>query len=489
MMINYTAMPMDPRPFRRYPALVLILMTLLSACVTAPSGPASTAASESTPAAREATPSAARPAGATPSPTPTPQPVSRITVDPQALNGIELQFWHPFEGATAGSVQALVERFNAENEWGIRVAAEAAGTADDLDARVETALESGDPPALAAAYAHQALAWDARHPLAELDNYALDPDWGFPAGARAGFYPQFWEQDANANGRFGLPALRSAVTLYYNQSWARELGFDQPPATPDSFREQACAAARALRQDEDAENDGAGGYMISLDYAAVLGWISAFGGEVTAPDGGYRFDTRETRAALTFLRELYDEGCAFLVEGRSLETDFAHRQGLFSTGSLTAIPFQEEAFRRAENNDDWAPLAFPSPGGTPAVTAYGPSYVIFTGPPEQELAAFLFVRWMLDAQQQAELAQASSSFPLSEDAAALLRAGSAGSPAWRAGLDLLPAATAEPSPASWGLVRWALQDAYTQLYRSYFSAAQVPELTGFLDETAAELAQ
>lgn len=486
IMINYTAMSMEFHPShcllsaRNFLSAVLCL-PLLSACIAAPSGPGTA----ETPAETASTAASVQPRD-TAMPTATPEPVSRITVETGDLKGIEVQFWHPWDGQTAQTVQTLVDRFNRENEWGIRVTATPAGTADALDTRLLDALDAGAPPMLVAAYLHQALAWDAQHPLADLDGYVSDPDWGFSAESLSSFYPEFWEQGVIDGIRVGLPALRYAVMLYYNQTWAEELGFDGPPNTPDSFREQACSAARALRQDEDSENDGRGGYMISLDYAAALGWISAFGGEITV-DNGYRFDSKETRAALTYLRELYDDGCAFLVEGRSPEADFASRQGLFTTGSLAAISYQADAFRRAENRDRWLPLAFPSPGGVPAVTAYGPSYVLFTAPPEQELASFLFVRWMMDPARQAELALASSSFPLSEDAAMLMQAASSGSREWWAGLKLLPQADAEPSLASWKVVRWALQDAYTQLFRSYFSAAQVPELTEFLDETAEEL--
>jgi uncharacterized membrane protein len=48
------------------------------------------------------------------------------------------------------------------------------------------------------------------------------------------------------------------------------------------------------KTDADPKNDGTGGWIISTDYASTLGWIEAFGGEVTRPDGkGYRLSIPE----------------------------------------------------------------------------------------------------------------------------------------------------------------------------------------------------
>ncbi|PIZ25991.1 MAG: ABC transporter substrate-binding protein, partial [Chloroflexi bacterium CG_4_10_14_0_8_um_filter_57_5] len=45
-------------------------------------------------------------------------------------------------------------------------------------------------------------------------------------------------QDPVNGQRLGAPAQRSARFLFYNQTWARELGFSAPPATADEFRQQ-----------------------------------------------------------------------------------------------------------------------------------------------------------------------------------------------------------------------------------------------------------
>jgi multiple sugar transport system substrate-binding protein/sn-glycerol 3-phosphate transport system substrate-binding protein len=322
----------------------------------------------------------------------------------------------------------------------------------------------------------------------DLDDYVNDPVWGFSPAEQADFIPAFWEARTVGGRRIGLPALQSAQVLFYNRSWAAELGFAGPPDTPAALRRQACAAAEAYRQDDDPANDGRGGLIFSTHPAALSGWISAFGGEIAPPDGGgYRFDTPETRQALRFLRELYDAGCAWLPESEPDVAGFAGRQGLVAAGSLLELPHLARAFERSQNPDDWTVLPFPSPQGEPAVAAYGPSFVILESDPERQLAAWLFIKWLAAPESQARLAAASGLLPVRQAALEPLTASPPLSPQYATALDLLPYARPEPSYASWDIVRWALSDAAVQLTRYYFTIDQLPALVELLHETAREL--
>jgi hypothetical protein len=60
-------------------------------------------------------------------------------------------------------------------------------------------------------------------------------------------------------------------------------------------------------------------------------------------------------------------------------------------------------------------------------------------------------------------------------------------PQWKSAVDLLPIARPEPALRSWHIVRWAVGDAATQLFRYYFEQDRVPTLAKLLDETANDL--
>ncbi len=387
-------------------------------------------------------------------------------------------------------MRSLVDEFNLTNEWGIVVVPVAQPGLDDLDAQLAVARGTGETPDLAIGFLHQLLAWDQTQPLVDLQIYAEDPVWGYTAPERADFTPAFWEQDLVAGRRLGLPLQRSAQVLFYNQSWAQDLGFGAQPLTPEQFRQQVCEAARANRSGADAGLYGTGGWIVSNNYATALSWIYSFGGEVVGqPESGqvYQFNTPQAQEAFTFLRQLYDSNCAWISENPYPEDQFASRLGLVSTGSVMDIPYQAQAFQRAGNRDQWKVIPYPSAGQTPAINTYGASLAIFPSSPQQELAAWQFARWLLEPLNHARFVEANGSFPIRATELDHLDGYRKRYPQWDQALALIPTARSEPAIGSWGQVRLALNDAFTQLFRSYFSVDQIQTMLGYLDRTAADL--
>jgi multiple sugar transport system substrate-binding protein len=425
---------------------------------------------------------------AAPSETP---PVSQINLQPEDLRGTIIHFWYPWTGAAGQAMRSLVDEFNLNNEWGIVVVPIAQAGLDGIDEQLAVASQTGDMPDLVVGYLHQLMQWDQAQPLVDLQVYVDDPVWGLSSQEQADITPLFWEQDVVAGRRLGVPVQRSAQVLYYNTSWAQALGFNTHPMTPDQFSQQVCDAARANRNDDSIENDGTGGWIVSTNYAAALSWIYAFGGDVVgAPESGqdvYQFNTPQTDEAFTFLRDLYDANCAWLSQNAYPEAEFASRLGLVSTGSVMDIPYQAQAFQRSGNADQWRVIPYPSAEEASAINAYGASLAVLPSSPERQLAAWQLARWLLDPENHARFVEASGSFPVRESELAFLEDYRKRYPQWSQALELLPGARSEPAVSSWGQVRLALGDAFTQLFRSYFSVDQIQTLLNYLDRTAADL--
>jgi multiple sugar transport system substrate-binding protein len=510
--INYTSQGLFMHPHKSqwsvfFLLLICVWMVLLPACSSVTPSPTSeitgiTRTETASPSPRSSPTALPR----TRTPTLTATPASQIDLLPGDLKGVIIQYWHFWHGPAGEVMHKLVDEFNTTNQWKMIVVPVEISSLDTMDERVRNVLSEGnggDIPEIVMGYLYQALAWDGLHRLVELDQYVNDPVWGLSAKDQADFFPVFWQSDYSAARRLGIPAQRSAQLLFYNLGWARSLGYLEAPATSAEFQKQACATAQINRQDADSENNSTGGWVISTDYHAMLSWLSAFGSQVISPtlstrsSGGqspYHFDSLATQAAFKFLRSLYDQGCAWLLDGPSqggqeyLETAFATRQALFSTGSLLDIPYQMQAFQSAEYQDDWTVIPFPGARKS-QITVYGPSFNLLPSSPERQLAAWVFLKWLLEPEQQARLVQATGAFPLSQAALGALSSYSKQNPSWAAAVGLLPLAQAEPALQSWSTVRWALSDASTQLFRSYFIIDQVPSLASYLDLTAAELYQ
>ena len=145
--------------------------------------------------------------------------------------------------------------------------------------------------------------------------------------------------------------------------------------------------------------------------------------------------------------------------------------------------------RLAGNTDQWTVLAFPGDDLSPTFASYGPEYVLVKSFPERQLAAWLFLKWLAAPEQHTRLVQADASFPLRASELIYLQGYRNSHPQWAAAVEVLPSAQAEPALSSWGIVRWTLKEAATQLFRSYFTLDQLPGLTSFLDWTANDIHQ
>jgi len=428
-------------------------------------------------------------------PTPTPEPVSPLGIGAADLSGITIEFWHIWSGPAGEVINDLVNSFNLENPWGIQAQATYQGNLDEMNSSLLSAIDQNQPPDLVIGYHYQALNWNENWELVDLNLYMDDPLWGLKPDEQSDFYPVFWDHDQLNEQRIGLPAQRSAQVLFYNRSWAEELGFSAPPADLEEFKRQACVASIANQNDANPENDGTGGWIISTNYSAILGWMNAHGAEITtssSPDteeSGYQFDTPEVEETFTFLRELYEEGCAWLSEDAYPDLDFASRRGLFASDSVTAIQSIQDAFRQTGNIDNWTVLPFPAGAEEPSISVYGPSYEILTSTAKEQLAAWLLAKWMLTPVNQARLIETTQTLPLRNVVLEILLDKQSLPPQWSAAADLLAQARAEPTLQSWNLVRWAVRDAATQLFRYYFTIDQLPDTIEFLNQTANDLHQ
>jgi ABC-type glycerol-3-phosphate transport system substrate-binding protein len=408
-------------------------------------------------------------------------------VDAGQVQGLRIRFWHVRLPGEEDIFAALAEEFSRTNPWGIQVETAAFEDPAEMVDRILANIY-GELPDLAPLYPYQAAHLGSSGSLlVDLAPYVLDPEWGFSQEETADFSPPIWEGQA-AGGRLpGIPYYRLAQGLYYNESRAQALGFDRPPATPQEFKTQACAAARDMRE-ELGEDERRGGWLVDTDTATIAGWLAAFGVEPELPgERGYAFDTPETRQAFEFLRELYGQGCAWNGGDLSPLGEFAAGRALFVAGGMAGLQDQAAAFAQAGREDSWTVLPFPSPEGQPALPVYGPSLSILKSAPERQLAAWLFLKWLVSPESQKRLVEGAGVLPARGSPVELLGEYRSAHPQWAAGHDLLPYARPEPGDATWKTVRLVLSDAAGQLFAPLFEAGQIPALIEMLDATAEEM--
>jgi ABC-type glycerol-3-phosphate transport system substrate-binding protein len=145
-----------------------------------------------------------------------------------------------------------------------------------------------------------------------------------------------------------------------------------------------------------------------------------------------------------------------------------------------------EAFEDAGNNDTWTSIPYPGVEGDPVITVYGPSYVMLRSTPEEQLASWIFLQYLLEASNQALIVEGTGGFPISKSVVALVDGSDVATSQWLAAVELLEYGRFEPRLSSWRTVRAALRDAGDIL----FTAFNPPEISDLLDQlqaTAEEL--
>jgi len=423
--------------------------------------------------------------------TPNQSTPSPLGVNASALNGQTVNLWYPWKGVTGSILQAILDEFNRTNKYGITVIGNAYDSFGSLDDAMEAAISSGSLPDVVLDYGYQARQWETSGVLADLTPYVDDPVWGLSADEQADFISTYWSEDLTVGGpktiRLGIPYYRSAYLLFYNQTWAAELGYSRPPVTPEDFRARACAAAESVAKSGSKTNLGKGGWLITPEPGSLVGWIYAFGGDIVNPEApGYLFKDPETSQAFTYLKGLQMSGCAWTDNKVDSQAEFANRHALFVVGSLFDIPSQRAAFSQAGTNDEWEVIPFPS-DRQPVVDTYGPSLLMTSSTTTRQLASWLVIEWLVYPPNQAKLVQQLGVYPTRQNTLSYLTYAEQAGAQWAQALRLLPDVHGEPTLPSWNTMRWALSDASSELFSPQFGTDQISSFVEELDGVAQEI--
>lgn len=460
--------------------VLLILVIGLAGCQTAPDGiplPVESAVpTQPVLSVVASTPTAAAPR---------PAPVTGLDAKAEELRGTRVQFWYAASADLHKEYESQIAEFNRTNVWGITVQGRSFPAFTNLEDQLIVTPRGGELPQAVAAPMEMLLTWQAQSKLlVALDSYTHDPEWGLAAHELSDFGPVFWQSQQVGGQTWGIPAGQNVQVLFYNQSWAEELGFRQAPATPADFRTQACAAVKANLKDSDPENDGTGGWIMATDPLALESWRRALGGESLPVEAGvaYTFNTPNSLKGFMFLRKLLDEHCAWKARSPAPYPYFAQRQALFYSGSLTDLALQQRAMMFQKSSDRWTILPYPSEKGQPDVLVSGVSHAILQGSPPGQLAAWLFLRYLNLARVQARLSAASSLLPPRTSALAEMDAYRQGHSQWAQAAAWKDSYWPAPQLASWRSARRMLQDATWQIMQPFTKLEEIPAVLAELDE-------
>jgi len=391
------------------------------------------------------------------------QPAQETSVEALDPTGQQVTFWYQHTRERETALQELIAEYNDNNEHGIVVKGEYAGAYSDIYNKMVVGIQGDALPSLVVAYQNQAMAYYRDGGIVDIAPYMNSPKWGLSADEKSDFIQSFLEQDFIGGAQVGFPPNRSLEVFYYNVDWLRELGFDSPPRTWDEFA-QMCRLTRDNPFSRSEDKDRSLGFLIEAEASRLASLVFTRGGDlVDQTSSRYTIETPAMRGALSMLRGLMEDGSIELMgEEYGDQREFAAGQVLFILRSSSGLPFVTSA---VEDGLDftWTVTYPPNEVEEPIINVYGASVSLCKTTPQQQLAAWLFIKWFTEPAQQARWVRASNYFPVRRSTASELGDYFEENARYKAAFELLDFGKSEPTLSGYQQVRRVLQEAMVEI--------------------------
>ncbi|MCB0126190.1 MAG: extracellular solute-binding protein, partial [Caldilineaceae bacterium] len=216
-------------------------------------------------------------------------------------------------------------------------------------------------------------------------------------------------------------------------------------------------------------------------------------GDVLTEDGtGYDYSNAAVADSMAFLKGMLDDGCAYFFTEGFPNPELANRRALFAQGSSSGIPFyladlETAATENSREADELGVIAIPHTTADPVQNIYGADVMITRTTPEQELAAWIFIKWFTTPEVQAQWVEASNYFPTRAGTDEFLGDYVSQNPQWGAAAALLPFSAYEPQLISYQAVRDAASQAFNEIMQGADIQSTLDGLTETANETQDEL--
>ncbi len=403
----------------------------------------------SPPLARSPTP----PPTVLPTVEPTPTTPGIETLDP---TGIEVHLWHSMTGDREAALWAIADQFEQTNAYDIQVRVEFHHA---LHKETLAAIAAGTPPDLIVAPCEQIIEYASLDAVVSLGQYMESSEYGLTALEKSDIWPAVLGGGCipdPAGQSLGLLFDSQMVVMFYNAEWLEQLEAEAPPRTWDEFR-ILCNAARDT-------NSRTWGYAAEVDGSILVNWILGLGGTLDDPDTGQvMLDSSEAMASLSVLQDLLRDECAYCVSepGSNLD-DFSSQTVLFTFGTTARL---RDYVGQTRNEDgftfEWDIAAVPHLTEAPVVGVQGSMLSILRTTPQQQLAAWLFLKWLLQPRSDAQWVVASGALPMLRSTKYMSQVQTYidEHPQYATACELQAYAQAEPALPHWGSIRSLLDTA------------------------------
>jgi len=313
---------------------------------------------------------------------------------------VDISFYYPV--AVGGPITKIIDKFAVDFERenpGIKVHPIYSGTYQDSITKALTAVKSNDAPAMSVLLStdmYTLIDEDAIVPWDPLIKTAEDRAW------LQGFYPAFMENSQTGGKTWGIPFQRSTIVLYYNKEMFKDAGLD-PNHAHETWKEMAEYAQKLTKRDASGKVTQWGVQIPSsgFPYWLFQGLTTENGvqlmnaaGTETYYDKPAVIEAVQYWVDLTSKYKAHPEG---IVEWGTTPKDFFERKVAMmwtTTGNLTNV--------RSNAKFDFGVAMLPANKRRGSPTGGGNFYLFKQAKPEQQAAAFKFVKWITSPSRAAQ---------------------------------------------------------------------------------------
>ncbi len=331
--------------------------------------------------------------------------ITDVEIPEELPEGITITYWHEWSEAQQATITEVINDFNENNPYGITVEEVPMGSSGPLQEQLSTGIVSGELPNLSGAvFITNAQGYYLDGVLVPLDAYYNHPTWGFTEEEQADLNQALLDINRVPGEPFNdqlliWPTGMSANVLSVNMDMLNELGYENPPATLEEFRDIACAANELT-----GPNDGdVQGFPIRVDAFDLYSFIAANGGSIyDAEAGQYNFTSEPALEVMQFFQDLYSDGCAYIPDGPFVNTaDFAFGLNPMAIGSSVGVPFiNNDIASSGSGIETWVNTTVPWSEGNRTLQVYLRSIGMFVSSPEEQLASWLFLKHLASTETQ-----------------------------------------------------------------------------------------
>lgn len=315
---------------------------------------------------------------------PTEAPAAKPAEEPAATDAsqeqpadepITIQFWNSFTGADGQMLVELVDRFNAENKWGITVEMDISASFTE---QLTAALAGGTGPAMVL------FATPFRFQYAD---YLRDMSDIFDLTdlKKEDFIGSYLDYCSEGDAMYLLPFQIVGYYLYWNKDLFTAAGLD--PETPPTNWDEWAEYAKVIS--DDAKNIYGSGISYGYNYQ-IAHIIQRFGGlAVTQQDGKWVANFKGNEGYAAFLKQYKD-----MVDAgyNPLESDTDSMMSAGQIGMTVGGPWVTYGLDAGNVNYGISTIPNGLAGGMNSVEVLG--FAVTTVASEAEkLAAYRFMEW------------------------------------------------------------------------------------------------